>query len=59
MKRVFEFLFLLPVALIVLTVAVGNRQLVTIFLDPFAGPKRPAVRTTDDYLREREQKGDS
>ena len=23
--------------------------------DPFAGPKRPAVRTTDDYLREREQ----
>jgi len=22
--------------------------------DPFAGPKRPAVRTTDDYLRERE-----
>ena len=27
--------------------------------DPFAGPKRPAVRTTDDYLREREQKGDS
>jgi ferredoxin len=27
--------------------------------DPFAGPKRAAVRTTDDYLREREQKGDS
>jgi ferredoxin len=26
--------------------------------DPFAGPKRPAVRTTDDYLREREQKGE-
>ena len=25
--------------------------------DPFAAPKRPAVRTTDDYLREREQKG--
>ena len=23
--------------------------------DPFAGPQRPAVRTTDDYLREREQ----
>ena len=23
--------------------------------DPFAGPKRPALRTTDDYLREREQ----
>ena len=22
--------------------------------DPFAGPKRPAVRTSDDYLRERE-----
>jgi uncharacterized integral membrane protein len=39
MKRVFEFLFLLPIALIVLAVAVGNRQLVTIFLDPFAGPK--------------------
>jgi ferredoxin len=29
--------------------------------DPFAGPKRPAARTTDDYLREREQepKGES
>jgi ferredoxin len=30
--------------------------------DPFAGPKRPAVRTTDDYLREREEaerKGES
>jgi ferredoxin len=27
--------------------------------DPFAGPKRPAVRTTDDYLREREQKGET
>ncbi len=29
--------------------------------DPFAGPKRPAVRTTEDYLREREQeqKGES
>jgi len=27
--------------------------------DPFGAPKRPAVRTTDDYLREREQKGDT
>lgn len=30
--------------------------------DPFAGPKRPAVRTTEDYLREREEaarKGES
>jgi ferredoxin len=28
--------------------------------DPFAGPARPAVRTTEDYLREREQeKGES
>ena len=27
--------------------------------DPFSGPKRPAARTTDDYLREREQKGDT
>ena len=27
--------------------------------DPFAGPKRAVVRTTDDYLREREQKGES
>jgi ferredoxin len=27
--------------------------------DPFAGPKRPNVRTTDDYLREREPKGDT
>jgi hypothetical protein len=22
--------------------------------DPFAGPSRPTVRTTEDYLRERE-----
>jgi len=27
--------------------------------DPFGAPKRAPVRTTDDYLREREQKGDS
>jgi ferredoxin len=27
--------------------------------DPFGAPQRPKVRTTDDYLREREQKGDS
>ena len=27
--------------------------------DPFAAPKRPAARTTDDYLREREQKGEN
>src|ERR1039457_1751522 len=27
--------------------------------DPFAGPKRAAVRTTDDYLREREPKGET
>jgi len=27
--------------------------------DPFATPQRPKVRTTDDYLRERERKGDS
>jgi ferredoxin len=27
--------------------------------DPFGAPARPRVRTTDDYLREREQKGDS
>jgi len=26
--------------------------------DPFAGPSRPKVRTTDDYLREREEKGE-
>jgi ferredoxin len=26
--------------------------------DPFAAPQRPKVRTTDDYLREREQKGE-
>jgi hypothetical protein len=27
--------------------------------DPFAGPGRPQVRTTEDYMREREkQKGD-
>ena len=25
-------------------------------LDPFGAPKRPTLRTTDDYLREREQK---
>ena len=27
--------------------------------DPFGAPKRPSVRTTDDYLRERKQKSDS
>jgi ferredoxin len=27
--------------------------------DPFAGPPRPPVRTTEDYLREREAKGES
>jgi len=27
--------------------------------DPFAAPQRPKLRTTDDYLREREPKGDS
>jgi len=27
--------------------------------DPHAAPPRPRVRTTDDYLRERERKGDS
>jgi Fe-S-cluster-containing hydrogenase component 2 len=27
--------------------------------DPFGAPQRPKVRTTDDYLREREQKGDT
>ena len=27
--------------------------------DPFGAPKRAPVRTTDDYLREREQKGES
>ena len=38
MKRFFKFLFLLPVALVVLALAVANRHKVTIFLDPFAGP---------------------
>jgi uncharacterized integral membrane protein len=38
MKRFFKYLFLVPVALIVLALAVANRHLVTIFLDPFAGP---------------------
>ena len=27
--------------------------------DPFGAPRRGPVRTTDDYLREREQKSDS
>ena len=27
--------------------------------DPFGAPARPRIRTTDDYLREREQKGES
>jgi ferredoxin len=27
--------------------------------DPFGSPQRPPVRTTEDYLREREQKGES
>jgi uncharacterized integral membrane protein len=36
MKRFFKFLFLVPVALVVLALAVANRHSVTIFLDPFA-----------------------
>jgi hypothetical protein len=27
--------------------------------DPHGAPPRPAVRTTDDYLREREQRRDA
>jgi hypothetical protein len=27
--------------------------------DPFGAPRRAPVRTTEDYLREREEKGDS
>ena len=38
MRRFFKYLFLVPVALVVLALAVANRHLVTIFLDPFAGP---------------------
>ena len=38
MKRLFKYLFLVPVALVVLALAVANRHSVTIFLDPFAGP---------------------
>jgi hypothetical protein len=26
--------------------------------DPYAGPPRPKVRTTEDYFREREEKGE-
>lgn len=37
MKRLFKYLFLIPVALIILALAAANRHLVTIFLDPFAG----------------------
>jgi uncharacterized integral membrane protein len=38
MKRFLKFLFLIPAALVILALAVANRHLVTIFLDPFAGP---------------------
>jgi uncharacterized integral membrane protein len=38
MKRLLKFLFLVPVALVVLALSVANRHSVTIFLDPFAGP---------------------
>jgi hypothetical protein len=27
--------------------------------DPFSAPARPRTRTTDDYLRERKNEGDS
>jgi uncharacterized integral membrane protein len=37
MKRFLKFLFLVPVALVILALAVANRHPVTIFLDPFAG----------------------
>ena len=37
MKSFLKYLFLIPVALIVLALSAANRHLVTIFLDPFAG----------------------
>lgn len=37
MKRIIRYLFLIPAALVVLALAVANRHMVTIFLDPFAG----------------------
>ena len=37
MKQLFKFLFLVPVALVVLALSVANRHLVNIYLDPFAG----------------------
>ncbi|HZM07745.1 MAG TPA: lipopolysaccharide assembly protein LapA domain-containing protein [Methylocella sp.] len=36
MKSFFKYLFLIPIALIVLALAAANRHSVTIFLDPFA-----------------------
>ena len=46
MKRLFKYFFLIPAALIVLALAVANRHMVTIFLDPFAGPTPEGTQIT-------------
>lgn len=38
MKRFLGLLFLIPLALVAVALAVANRHEVTIFLDPFVGP---------------------
>ena len=46
MKRFFKLLFLVPLALVAVAVAVANRHEVVIFLDPFAGPAPEGTQIT-------------
>jgi uncharacterized membrane protein YciS (DUF1049 family) len=46
MKRFLKLLFLVPLALVVVAVAVANRHEVVIFLDPFAGPAPEGTQIT-------------
>jgi len=46
MKRFLKLLFLVPLALVAVAVAVANRHEVVIFLDPFAGPAPEGTQIT-------------
>jgi hypothetical protein len=46
MKRLLKLLFLVPLALAAVAVAVANRHPVTIYLDPFAGPAPEGTQIT-------------
>lgn len=46
MKQLLKLLFLVPLALAVVAVAVANRHPVVIYLDPFAGPAPEGTQIT-------------